>query len=342
MNENERATASTDKAEHLTDSPRSEAGALRSEMNIELHTRYAILLWEGQEVEKKEKGRTVRHRRIIGMPFFLHLVGVINRDSYRDNPFADQTMLMLEDEFHRGIEAINGLIKQLDRILQDIPARISLTEVLSVSPVNISVFSRTPVGYRCVWLLVGFDQLALKAFQAYHYGLISRSRRDDFLNQGSRFIRRAYGRALGYRSLPVTRRDAFEKTAVFQEAMNRFGEVEPAVMLGTKRSSFSPPVNRRSIDSLKRGYFEDDKHPEDPAVTVGTGDNPLRDATEQVPDSDYSSELRDAQVLSQTQAEEAPEQDDGGRKLTNEVDIDTDIDIDDLSVLLPPSADEPE
>ncbi|HAF1609354.1 TPA: TIGR03761 family integrating conjugative element protein [Salmonella enterica] len=342
MNENERATASTDKAEHLTDSPRSEAGALRSEMNIELHTRYAILLWEGQEVEKKEKGRTVRHRRIIGMPFFLHLVGVINRDSYRDNPFADQTMLMLEDEFHRGIEAINGLIKQLDRILQDIPARISLTEVLSVSPVNISVFSRTPVGYRCVWLLVGFDQLALKAFQAYHYGLISRSRRDDFLNQGSRFIRRAYGRALGYRSLPVTRRDAFEKTAVFQEAMNRFGEVEPAVMLGTKRSSFSPPVNRRSIDSLKRGYFEDDKHPEDPAVTVGTGDNPLRDATEQVPDSDYSSELRDAQVLSQTQAEEAPEQDDGGRELTNEVDIDTDIDIDDLSVLLPPSADEPE
>ncbi|EKS3673666.1 TIGR03761 family integrating conjugative element protein [Salmonella enterica] len=338
MNENERAATSADKAEHLTESPRSEAGALRSEMNIELHTRYAILLWEGQEIEKKEKGRIVRHRRIIGMPFFLHLVGVINGDSYRDNPFADQTMLMLEDEFHRGIEAINGLIKQLDHILQDIPARISLTEVLSVSPVNISVFSRTPVGYRCVWLLVGFDQLALKAFQAYHYGLISRSRRDDFLNQGSRFIRRAYGRALGYRSLSVTRQDAFENTAVFQEAMNRFGEVDPAVMLGTKRSSFSPPVNRRSIDSLKRGYFEDDKRPEAPVITAGTGDTLVRNTTEQLPDSNGSPESGYAQALSQTQTEEASTQDDGRRELTDEVDID----IDDLSVLLPPSADEPE
>ncbi len=342
MNENERATASTDKAEHLTDSPRSEAGALRSEMNIELHTRYAILLWEGQEIEKKEKGRTVRHRRIIGMPFFLHLVGVINRDSYRDNPFADQTMLMLEDEFSRGIEAINGLIKQLDHIVQDIPARISLTEVLSVSPVNIAVFSRTPVGYRCVWLLVGFDQLALKAFQAYHYGLISRSRRDDFLNQGSRFIRRAYGRALAYRSLPVTRRDVFEKTAGFLDAVKRFGDVDPAVMLGTKRSSFSPPVNRRSIDSLKRGYFEDESPSEESAVTAGTAGKPVRDATEQIPDSDSYSGSEDVPVLSQTQAEEAIVQDDGKGKLTDEVDIDTDIDIDDLSVLLPPADAVPE
>ncbi|HDC2548001.1 TPA: TIGR03761 family integrating conjugative element protein [Salmonella enterica] len=342
MNENERATASTDKAEHLTDSPRSEAGALRSEMNIELHTRYAILLWEGQEIEKKEKGRTVRHRRIIGMPFFLHLVGVINRDSYRDNPFADQTMLMLEDEFSRGIEAINGLIKQLDHIVQDIPARISLTEVLSVSPVNIAVFSRTPVGYRCVWLLVGFDQLALKAFQAYHYGLISRSRRDDFLNQGSRFIRRAYGRALAYRSLPVTRRDVFEKTAGFLDAVKRFGDVDPAVMLGTKRSSFSPPVNRRSIDSLKRGYFEDESPSEESAVTAGTAGKPVRDATEQIPDSDSYSGSEDVPVLSQTQAEEAIVQDDGMGKLTDEVDIDTDIDIDDLSVLLPPADAVPE
>lgn len=331
MNENERAVTSVDKTKHLTERPRSEAGVLHSEMNIELHTRYAILLWEGQETEKKEKGRTVRHRRIIGMPFFLHLVGVINGDSYRDNPFADQTMLMLEDEFSRGIEAINGLIKQLDRILQDIPARISLTEVLSVSPVNISVFSRTPVGYRCVWLLVGFDQLALKAFQAYHYGLISRSRRDDFLNQGSRFIRRAYGRALGYRSLPVTRRDVFEKTAVFLDAVKRFGDVEPAVMLGTKRSSFSPPVNRRSIDSLKRGYFEDEKQPEE--------------AVEKVPDNNGSSEYGGAQVLSPLQAEEVLVPDDGKGVQTGDTGIDNDVDIhiDDLSALLPPLVDtEPE
>lgn len=341
MNENEKAATSADKAKSLTEHPRSEAGALHSEMNIELHTRYAILLWEGQEIEKKEKGRLVRHRRIIGMPFFLHLVGVINGDSYRDNPFADQTMLMLENEFSRGIEAINGLIKHLDRILQDIPARISLTEVLSVSPVNISVFSRTPVGYRCVWLLVGFDQLALKAFQAYHYGLISRSRRDDFLNQGSRFIRRAYGRALGYRSLPVTRRDVFEKTSVFLEAVARFGDVDSAIVLGSKRSSFSPPVNRRSIDSLKRGYFEDESLSEGRAVVTGERGAPEQNVTEPAPDNGGSPEPEDVPVLSQTQEEEAPGPDDGRGGLTD--DVDTDTDIDDLSALLLPPVDaEPE
>ncbi|EEH0272197.1 TIGR03761 family integrating conjugative element protein [Salmonella enterica] len=320
MSENERAP-SVDKEQHITESPRSEAGVLHSEMNIELHTRYAILLWEGQSIEKKEKDRSVRHRRLIGMPFFLHLVGVINRDSYRDNPFADQTMFLLEEEFSRGIEAINGLIKKLDSILHDIPARISLTEVLSVSPVNISVFSRTPVGYRCVWLLVGFDQLALKAFQAYHYGLISRSLRDDFLNQGSRFIRRAYGRALSYRSIPVTRRDVFEKTAGSQDAVKRFGRIDPAIMLGEKRSAFSPPVNRRSIDALKKGYFSDENPPEGHITAVEGNDD--------------SSEFGDVPAQSQTQTEEAT------APGANELMDDIDTDMDDLSTLLPPSP-EPE
>lgn len=339
MNENEKAAISADKTRSLTLRPGSEAGALHSEMNIELHTRYAILLWEGQKIEKKEKGRIVRHRRIIGMPFFLHLVGIINGDSYRDNPFADQTMLMLENEFSRGIEAINGLIKQLDHILQDIPARISLTEVMSVSPVNISVFSRTPVGYRCVWLLVGFDQLALKAFQAYHYGLISRSWRDDVLNQGSRFIRRAYGRALGYRSLPVTRRDVLERTAVFFEAVARFGDVDSAVMLGSKRSSFSPPVNRRSIDSLKRGYFENESTSEGRTAVTGEGTSPVQNTTELAQDNRVSPEPADVLVLSQTQAEEVPEPGDERNVLTDDVDTD----FDDLSeLLLPPVDAEPE
>ncbi|EFS2650760.1 TIGR03761 family integrating conjugative element protein [Salmonella enterica] len=318
MNEHERKAPSVDTAQQITESPRSEVGVLHSEMKIELHTRYAILLWEGQSTEKKEKDRSVRYRRIIGMPFFLHLVGVINRDSYRDNPFADQTMFLLEEEFRRGTEAIKGLITKLDSILHNIPARISLTEVLSVAPVNISVFSRTPVGYRCVWLLVGFDQLALKAFQACHYGLISRSQRDDFLNQGSRFIRRAYGRVLSYRSFPVTRRDVFEKTRDSMEAMKRFGLVEPSIMLGEKRSAFSPPVNRLSIDALKKGYFTDESPTKEHII-----------ATE-VEGNDSSYESGNVPVL--TQIEEATAPDNRENELTdNSV-----IDMDDLSALLPP------
>lgn len=61
MSEHERKEPSVDKEQYITESPRNEVGVLHSEMNIELHTRYAILLWEGQSIEKNEKGRSVRH-----------------------------------------------------------------------------------------------------------------------------------------------------------------------------------------------------------------------------------------------------------------------------------------
>lgn len=190
------------------------SGALRSSLAVELHTRYAILLWEGQHTEKKEKdGRKVSHRRIMGMPYFLHLVNRINEDSLKDDPFADEKMYLLEQEFNRGTGRLERLVTELDNILKNVPARISLSEALSVSPVNISVFSRTPVGYRCVWLLVGFDQLALKAFQASHYGLISHAQRDDYLRRGAQSIHRSYGLVLGYRSSGISRRDILQNSS---------------------------------------------------------------------------------------------------------------------------------
>ncbi len=227
------------------------SGALRSSLKVELHTRYAILLWEGQFTEVKEKsGRTVSHRRIMGMPYFLHLVSRINDDSLKDDPFADKKMVLLEEEFNSGTEVLKTLCQKLDLVLKGIPPRISLSEALSVSPVNISVFSRTPVGYRGVWLLVGFDQLALKAYQASHYGLISHAQRDDYLRRGAQSIHRLYGLVLGYRSSGATRRDFALQNTQYHGAIKFAGEIEDAILLGKKRSSFSPPVSQESVDLL--------------------------------------------------------------------------------------------
>ncbi|HGP2813867.1 TPA: PFL_4669 family integrating conjugative element protein [Salmonella enterica] len=250
------------------------SGALRSSLKVELHTRYAILLWEGQFTEKTEKsGRKVSHRRIMGMPYFLHLVSRINDDSLKDDPFADKKMFLLEEEFNRGTEVLETLCQKLDLVLKDIPPRVSLSEALSVSPVNISVFSRTPVGYRGVWLLVGFDQLALKAFQASHYGLISHAERDDYLRRGAQSIHRLYGLVLGYRSSGVTRRDFALENSQYHEAIKHAGEIEDAILLGKKRSSFSPPVSLESIELLLAANEKADKAdivqlPEDPPESV--------------------------------------------------------------------------
>lgn len=184
------------------------------------------------------------------MPFFLHLANRINEASFEDDPFADAVMLKLEETFSEGNRIIEHLVRELDVILRNVPAQISLSSVGSVSPVNIGVFSRTPVGYRCVWLLVGFDQLALKAFQAAHYGLISHRQRDEYLNRAGSSIRKIFGIALHYQRLGITRQDVVQNTALVIEATKLMGEVSFDVLSGKRRSSFSPPINKERVALL--------------------------------------------------------------------------------------------
>lgn len=324
------------------------AGALRSAMNVSLNTHYAIRLWEGRYPEyRTQKGvrkkENARHRSLIfSMPGFIQKAGRINQDSANDNPWADAKMLELENLINTAIEKMQEELDGLKKVMSMIPAQVTISDITSVSPLNIGVFSRTPVGYRCVWLLVGFDQLAMQAFQAAHYGCISRRELNSCLGRGGYLVRQIYGAAQKYRYLPVTREDMAVNNDKAREAIKLFGNVDPDILSGKKRSSWSPSINRRSIDALKRMYGESDSSPEEPVTTVETGDTPVRNTTEQLPDSNGSPESGYAQALSQTQAEEAIAQDDGMGELTDEVDIDTDIDIDDLSVLLPPADAVPE
>lgn len=161
------------------------AGALKSTLTVELHTLYAIRLWEGRRrltATPETSGK--RRADIYSMPRFILRAGMINADAGNDNPYADAVMVALENALNKGMRQLEQTVAGLDKTLANIPARISLSEVASVSPLNIGVYSHTPVGYRCVWLLVGFDQLAMKTFQAWHYGLISRSERDTLLDDG--------------------------------------------------------------------------------------------------------------------------------------------------------------
>ncbi|EBW6362342.1 TIGR03761 family integrating conjugative element protein [Salmonella enterica subsp. enterica serovar Oranienburg] len=351
MNENENAgknlsSASPDaEPERDNENNRFRSGALRSSLTIELHTRHAIQLWQGREGHEKRRGekggrRKGRKWRIIGMPFFLHLVTVISESTRRDDPFADERMLKLETLFTEGDALVESMIKELDTVLHDLPRRISLSSVGSVSPVNIGVFSSTPVGYRCVWLLVGFDQLAMLASQAWHYGLISHTQREKYLNGASAAVRRVFGIALGYRRTGVTRMDVLKNTPLAQEAERVMGVVSEDVLWGRKRSSWSPPLSRARIETMSKGTG-DKNASEGRIISDEAGDSPEQNITEQAPDNGGSPEPEDVPVLSQTQAEEAPGPDGGRGVLTD--DVDTDTDIDDLSALLLPPVDaEPE
>ncbi|EHU7138197.1 TIGR03761 family integrating conjugative element protein [Salmonella enterica] len=301
------------------------AGALRSAMSVSLNTHYAIRLWEGRypEYRGNKGGRqkeSTRHRSLIfSMPGFIQKAGRINQDSASDNPWADAKMLELENLINAAIEKMQEELDGLKKVMSMVPAQVTISDITSVSPLNIGVFSRTPVGYRCVWLLVGFDQLAMQAFQAAHYGIISRRELNSCLGRGGYLVRQIYGAAQKYRYLPVTREDIAVNNDKAREAIKLFGKVDPDILSGKKRSSWSPPVNRRGVDALKRESLSEGRI------------SSLRET-----ENDGSSEPANTSVLEQRQTEESSGTDDGRGVLTE------DIDIDDLSVLLPPSADEPE
>ncbi|EOC0699181.1 PFL_4669 family integrating conjugative element protein [Salmonella enterica subsp. enterica serovar Kokomlemle] len=303
------------------------AGALRSAMSVSLNTHYAIRLWEGRypEYRGNKGGRqkeSSRHRSLIfSMPGFIQKAGRINQDSASDNPWADAKMLELENLINAAIEKMQEELDGLKKVMSMVPAQVTISDITSVSPLNIGVFSRTPVGYRCVWLLVGFDQLAMQAFQAAHYGIISRRELNSCLGRGGYLVRQIYGAAQKYRYLPVTREDIAVNNDKAREAIKLFGKIDPDILSGKKRSSWSPPVNRRGVDTLKR------EAPSEGRISS------LRET-----DNDGASEPANTSVLQQRQTEEASGTDDGRGVLTEDIDID----IDDLSVLLPPFADEPE
>lgn len=231
-------------------SPR--AGALQSALSVELHTHYAIRLWEGRKQSDSDARSHHEKKRpeIISMPKAIQRAGLASRDSASDNPYADMILVKLENTINAASSRIGKTVDELDSILAGIPRGITLSDIASGHPLNISVYSRSPLGYRCVWLLVGYDQLAMKAFQAFHYGLISRTLRDRYLSRGGHAVRQVYGVIQPYYTVAVNRNDIINLTARGKEALTRLGEPDPDIFSGKTRSSFSSPLKALSVRKI--------------------------------------------------------------------------------------------
>jgi integrating conjugative element protein (TIGR03761 family) len=223
------------------------SGRLASSLNIELHSHYAILIWEGRP-QSQRKGMSKEKIRpsIMSMPQAIRLAGNVYQASVSDNPYADDVMCRLEEAIDTATAKIRDAVQWVEQQVTVLPASVSMSAVKSESPLNIGIFSRSPLGYRCVWLLVGYDELAMKVFQAWHYGLISRQRRDELLSQGGHLIRKIYGILRPWRPLSITRQDIENRTPEGLKAIERLGEPDPEIMSGKRRSTFSPPLQKRS------------------------------------------------------------------------------------------------
>lgn len=76
-------------------------------------------------------------------------------------------MLALEEKINEASRTMSALINSLEMDMQLIPAGVTFTEPAVSAPLDIKVFSNTPLGYRCVYLLIGFDQFSKKHFRLH-------------------------------------------------------------------------------------------------------------------------------------------------------------------------------
>lgn len=248
----------------MTDKKEMKVGALHSELYIELQTQYAINIWNGRQASHGKHS-------LIGMPLFFRLMSQIYRDSLADNPWADAALVEAESLIDITNQQLQKWQRDLEEIMFMLPDNAFCTEGYSTSPLKIGVHSHTQLGYRSAYLLVASDQIIVTIFQVHHYGLISLKERKAWLHRVSHQIRCIFSIAQRYRSLPVTRQDIASNNANAQQAIKQLGKLDRAILLGTRRSRYSPSVNVESIRLLKSA-FKSLSHQEEATKQAGPDD----------------------------------------------------------------------
>jgi integrating conjugative element protein (TIGR03761 family) len=214
-------------------------GALRSTMQLTLHTHHASRIWHGRAASERRHG-------IIGLAGFVSIMAKMKRGAEQDDPYSDWWMLEIERKLDDTKTRLKVLGGEVDQVLADVPPELSLGENLNVQPVKIPLFIGAQLGFLAVYLLADYDNLARRLMLAHHTALIDRHTLERMLDEGSYLLRSTFALAQRYRYSGATRDDVAANNAVARAAREQYGELPQDILEGTRRSRFAPPIVRRS------------------------------------------------------------------------------------------------
>lgn len=214
-------------------------GALRSDMQLTLHTHHASRIWHGRAAAEGRAG-------IIGLSGFVSIMNKMKRGAEQDDPYSDWWMLRIEDKLNDAKSRLQALREQIDQVLADVPPALSLGENLNVQPVKLPLFVNAQLGFIAVYLLADYDNLVRRLILAHHTALIDRSTMERWLDEGAHLLRSTFSLAQQYRYSGTQRDDFAANNAAARAAREKLGDLPQDVLEGTRRSRFAPPVIRRS------------------------------------------------------------------------------------------------
>lgn len=215
-------------------------GALRSSMQLTLHTHHASRIWHGRDASE---GRAT----IIGLNGFISVMNKMKRNAELDDPYADVWMLRIEDKLADTKQCLLTLRAQVDQALSEAPNTLSLGENLNVQPVVLPLFINAQLGFIAVYLLADYDDLARRLILAHHTALIDRKTLERWLNEGAHALRSLFSLAQQYKPSGVKRADYELSSAAALKARERFGDVPADVLDGSRRSRFAPPLTHQPL-----------------------------------------------------------------------------------------------
>ncbi len=209
-------------------------GNVRTKGKFTVHTQIAHRLFFGR---KRAKGI----EPIIGLVQFSSKINLIYVAASNGDPYADYRLIQIEDALSNALEIVKKNDSDLSELLgNDINIEILPSE--SVEPESLEIEFKTPYGYLGVRLLSSFDQLVLKALAARHAALIFNDDWKQFVNLSARKIRHALSLADAYRFSGASRDDFAANNQRATEAIEKFGELPPEVIDGTKRAKSAPKI----------------------------------------------------------------------------------------------------
>lgn len=214
-------------------------GALRSAMQLTLHTHHAARIWHGRTAEEGRPG-------IIGLNGFVSIMNKMKRGAEQDDPYSDEWMLRIEEKLAQTKATLQSLREQVDQALADVPPALTLGDNLNIQPVRLPLFINAQLGFMAVYLLADFDDLARRLILAHHTAMIDRRTLERWLNDGAHALRSLFSLAQQYRYSGTQRDDFAANNAAARAAREKFGELPQDVLEGTRRSRFAPPIVRRS------------------------------------------------------------------------------------------------
>lgn len=198
----------------------------RSEIVIYLHSYQAIRMVRGRPFNPEEK----KHY-IPGLLTFANTARQAWIGSRADDPWADAWLIKAEDMINQARSKLLACMEEVNQALETLPENMRVSTAQVEVPQKIELQFSAPHPNQASILLVQFDELASKIFTTRHMGIATSSQAAKWLSRGRKANIALYWLAGEYKLTGVTRADVVEKNAKYLQAVEKYGEVEEAVLL---------------------------------------------------------------------------------------------------------------